>query len=169
MAKRARDVTRHWNRQDLDQHYTDHHHHHTSAPLAQTDTWQARVFARLSVSAYLCDLMIAPKRDYRKGLQIPEDSSPLERKQEQCFGGGGRTGGECQASSNVYPTQGKIQCPRWYSLQRHTYISSSTTDSWSRTHTHTSSLMLHCRTASKWNVGARLMNSYIYMCVCYWI
>lgn len=166
MVRHARDVTRHWNRQDVDQHYTAYNHTHT-----QTHGITC-VFARWSVSVYLCvcDLMISPKRDYQRDFKYQKIHLPLRGRRSSVrgfWGGGGGTAGESRASSNVYPTQGKIQCPRSYSLQRCAYISSSATDLWSHTHIHViTHAALYCRTASKWNVCAGIM---FIVHVCYWM
>lgn len=95
----------------------------------QTDTWHACVFTRLPVRVHLClrNLMIPAKNGLSKGLQISEASWEEEGTAIRDFGGWG-TGGECQASGNVYPTQRETQYPRWYSLQRHTHNSPSTKD-----------------------------------------
>lgn len=104
MVKHAGDVTQHWSRQNLDQHYTDQHHKHLSAWLTQADTWHARIFLRLSVSVYLCvcDLMISPKRDYQRDLKYQQIYLPLRGSRNSvCVGGAG--GGVEETEDSVKP------------------------------------------------------------------
>lgn len=126
-----------WNRQDLDRRYTDRYG--VLTPLAQT-THGPSICQCVFVRVRFDDL---PRKQLPKGLQIPEDSPPLERKGEGTliWRGGGLVQRWRKLEESVKPPAmftllRKIQCPRMYSLQRHACILSSTTDLWSHTHTH---------------------------------
>lgn len=119
---------------------------------AQTD--RQTDMARMCVCPSICQCAFVrfdefPWKALSKGLQIPEDSSPLERKKEQCWGGLG--GGwrnrrrvsslqQCLPYWEKEPVSSLVQpsAARIHFIQHYRFMI---------THTHASSLMLHCRTA----------------------
>lgn len=172
MAKHARDASQHWNRQDVDQCYADHQHHCMSTPLRRTDVYTGAHMACLPVylSACVCACAFwwSPQKGLSKRLQIPEDSSPLERRKEHCWG----------LQERVGKLEETVKPPAMFTLLRErssvlvgtayscTHTFHPALQIYGHTHTHTSSLMLHCRTASKWNVCASIMDAREHVCYC---
>lgn len=149
-AKHARYVARQWRRQDVDQHYTVYCHGNKSTALTLTDRWRACTFTHLRLSVCLCTRKLSSIRNYQRDLKLPTSSLFFRGRGNNVGGfGGGETGRESHASSlkQCLPYSERFSSladTAFRDTQVH-FISSSIKDFWS--HTLTSSLMLHCRTA----------------------
>lgn len=147
MAEHARDVSQHWNRQDVDQWYADHQHDRTSTPLStRARTWHVcpSICQRAFVCVHFDDL---PKRDYQRDFKYQKIHLPL-RWGRNIVGGFRKGWGnwrrlsslqQCLPYSEKDPVSSLVQpsAARIHFIQHYRFtIAHTLTHSYTHTHTH---------------------------------